>query len=266
MLAIGVQGALAADMPDYALRGGYNDGLNSRALWQGLYVGGQASYGANDMDFANSAQDLLAKLLNNIDVEQQYNISKWPLGGKSSQRNSGFGGFVGYNMQWEDVVVGPELNYTHGDFNGSSGGSQTRTFFYPTDYLTTATLSSSYSMKIKDYGSLRLRGGYTFGNFLTYGFAGAALGRADIIRSASYRLFYRYTGSAIPALPNIGPSTQALNEDGRDHFIYGYSAGGGIDMMLLSNLFVRAEYEYLRFTSPVDTAISSVRVGLGYKF
>ena len=264
MLMASLQGVQAADMPDYALRGGYNDASSRRPTWEGLYVGGQASYGANDMDFLNSGQDLLAKLLNNIDVEQQYNISKWPLGGKSSQRNSGFGGFVGYNMQWEDVVIGPEMSYIHGEFSGSSSGSQSRTFFFPTDYVTTATLSSSSSMTIKDYGSLRLRGGYTFGDFLTYAFAGAALGRADIVRSANYRLFYQYTGTS--GLPNLGPSNRSLNEDGRDHFIYGYSAGLGFDMMLLSNLFLRAEYEYLRFTSPVDTMISSVRVGLGYKF
>jgi opacity protein-like surface antigen len=37
-------------------------------------------------------------------------------------------------------------------------------------------------------------------------------------------------------------------------------------MMLVQNLFLRAEWEYLRFTSPVDVSINTVRAGLGYKF
>jgi opacity protein-like surface antigen len=263
-MVAGVQGAQAADMP--ALRGSYNDIGAVRPNWDGFYVGGQASYGANDMDFADSAQDLAARLLNNVDLEQQFSISKWPLGGKSSQRNSGFGGFAGYNTQFEDVVIGLEGSYIHGQFFGQSAGQQTRNFFYPTDYFTTASLASSSSMKIKDYGTFRIRGGYSYGNFLFYGFGGAAFGRADIVRQASYASYYLYTGSANPALPNIGPTFQSLAENGKDHFVYGYAAGAGIDMMLLENLFLRAEYEWLRFTSPIDTTISSVRVGLGYKF
>jgi outer membrane immunogenic protein len=40
----------------------------------------------------------------------------------------------------------------------------------------------------------------------------------------------------------------------------------GVDMMLVSCLFLRAEWEYIRFTSAVDTDINTFRVGLGYKF
>jgi opacity protein-like surface antigen len=50
------------------------------------------------------------------------------------------------------------------------------------------------------------------------------------------------------------------------HLIYGYSAGLGVDMMLYHGLFARAEWEYVRFTTSVDTSINTVRLGLGYKF
>src|SRR6266403_4743316 len=66
----------AADMPDF-LRGSFTASA-ARTNWQGAYIGGQASYGAADMNFANSGQDLLKKLLNNIDVEDKFNISAWP--------------------------------------------------------------------------------------------------------------------------------------------------------------------------------------------
>ncbi|MEA2894651.1 MAG: outer rane immunogenic protein [Bradyrhizobium sp.] len=255
----------AADMPDF-LRGSFTAPV-ARTNWQGFYIGGQASYGAADMDFTNSGQDLLKKLLNNIDVEQQFNISSWPLQQKTNTQNSGFGGFFGYNAQWTDVVVGVELNYIHGKFFNSSQGSQSRTFFFPTDYQTTADVFSSSSMNIRDYGSLRVRGGYAWGCFLPYLFGGVALGQADINRYAQAELTYRYVGTQIPRLPDLGgPPPMSLSDTANAHFIYGYSGGLGIDMMLFANLFVRAEWEYMRFTAPVDTTINTVRAGIGYKF
>src|SRR4051812_29395170 len=260
--------AQAADMPDF-LRGSLIPAAPARPNWQGFYVGGQASYGAADMDFSNSGQDLLKKLLNNVDVEQQFNISSWPLQQKTTTQNNGFGGFFGYNAQWTDVVVGVELNYIHGKFFNSSQGSQGRTFFFPTDYQTTANVFSSSSMNIRDYGSLRVRGGYAWGCFLPYLFGGVALGQADINRFARYDLRYTYVGSQIPRLPNI-PVTGVITDNATDnanaHFLYGYSGGLGIDMMLFANLFVRVEWEYMRFTAPVDTTINTVRAGIGYKF
>jgi outer membrane immunogenic protein len=256
--------AQAADMPDF-LRGSFTAPV-ARTNWQGVYIGGQASYGAADMDFTNSGQDLLKKLLNNVDVEQQFNISSWPLQSKTNTQNSGFGGFAGYNAQWTDVVVGVELNYVHGKFSSSSSGSQARTFFFPTDYQTTANISSSSAMTITDFGSLRVRGGYAYGCFLPYLFGGVALGQANINRRADSTLFYHYVGTQIPALPDIGPVSDSISDNANAHFIYGYSGGLGIDMMLFANLFVRAEWEYMRFTAPVDTTVNTVRAGIGYKF
>src|SRR4051812_34595995 len=94
--------AQAADMPDF-LRGSFTAPV-ARTNWQGAYVGGQASYGVADMDFTNSGQDLLKKLLNNVDIEGKFDISSWPLEEKKSTHNSGYGGFFGYNAQWTDVV------------------------------------------------------------------------------------------------------------------------------------------------------------------
>ena len=51
-------------------------------------------------------------------MEQVQRISEWPIMGKVSTHGEGFGGFFGYNSQWSDVVVGLELNYTHGKFGG----------------------------------------------------------------------------------------------------------------------------------------------------
>ena len=99
-------------------------------------------------------------------------------------QNIGYGGFVGYNFQWSDAIIGVELNYTHGNFFGANSGSQSQSFQYPNDYISTANVSSSASMKITDYGSLRVRGGYAIDCFLPYRFVGVAMGQANINRRA----------------------------------------------------------------------------------
>jgi outer membrane immunogenic protein len=58
----------------------------------------------------------------------------------------------------------------------------------------------------------------------------------------------------------------SASEGLHNHLIYGYSAGLGVDVNLIGGLFMRAEWEYIRFTSAVDTSINTVRAGLGYKF
>jgi opacity protein-like surface antigen len=256
--------AQAADMP--FLRGSFTDGLSTGTVnWQGAYFGAHASYGAADMDFTNSGQDLLAKLLNNVDVQAQFNISSWPLQSTAHMQSSGYGGFVGYNWQWTDAVVALELNYTHGNFFGSNGGSQGRTFQFPADYVTTAVASSSAYMKVTDYGSLRVRGGYAIDNWLPYGFAGIAMGQANINRRADVTLDYNYVGSAVPALPSYS-AAYSLTDNANSHFVTGFAGGVGVDVMLYAGLFLRAEWEYLRFVTKVDTTINTVRAGLGYKF
>src|SRR5665647_2333967 len=119
-----LSGAQAADMPDF-LRGGFTDGLSpSRVNWQGYYVGGQGGYGSSDENFNGSTSNMIAALLANTTIESEMQVSQWNLGlGKESARNSGFGGFAGYNSQWDDVVIGVEANYLHGAFGGSAMGS-----------------------------------------------------------------------------------------------------------------------------------------------
>jgi opacity protein-like surface antigen len=39
-----------------------------------------------------------------------------------------------------------------------------------------------------------------------------------------------------------------------------------VDINLIQGLFMRAEWEYVRFTTKIDTNINTVRAGLGYKF
>jgi opacity protein-like surface antigen len=257
-------GAHAADLSDLPiLRGGFTEGLsNSSVNWSGVYVGGSVSRGGADMDYTNSVQDLLTRLATNSTLDTQFNITKWPILGKNHSSGTGFGGFAGYNFQYSDVVFGVELNYSHGAFATSSTGSQDRqsTDNSTPPVTTVVTARSDGSMRVTDFGSLRVRGGYAVGSFLPYAFAGVGLGQADIHRSVEIDVTYSAAGVTNRATPLV------VRDDANSHLITGFAAGLGFDWMLCAGLFMRAEWEYLRFTSTVDTSVNTARLGLGYKF
>jgi outer membrane immunogenic protein len=253
----GVASAQAADMPDF-LRGSLG-GSTGIVNWQGFYVGGQAGYGTANMTFSGSTASIVNSLLANTDLNPNGAISTLPLGGKVSVHGDGFGGFAGYNSQWTDVVLGVELSYLHASFNAAASGTRALFFTDSQGFFDTVKNQSSSSIAISDMGTFRVRGGYAVGSFLPYLFGGIALGQANIVNSVQITANQMLGGQNIPFNPSA--------TDGRfGHLIYGYSAGLGVDVNLIGGLFMRAEWEYVRFTDQIDTGINTVRAGLGYKF
>jgi outer membrane immunogenic protein len=267
--------AQAADLPDLPiLRGGFTDGLNTAKVnWQGYYIGAQGGYGSSDENFSGSTQAMTAAVLNSTAINSTWGISQWPLDlNKVSARSSGFGGFGGYNSQWDDVVIGVEASYLHGGFGGSSTASQYR-WFSPTFDSNYHGISSSATtaISISDMATMRARAGYAYGIFLPYLFGGVALGDADITRSVQViDKFSPVVGdlgspcSTTGGLPQCAVLSTAQGQHG--HLIYGYSGGLGVDVNLVSGLFLRAEWEYIRFTSVFDVSVNTGRIGIGYKF
>lgn len=257
------QAAQAADLP--FLRGSFQDEpVAPRRMWDGFYIGAQAGVGQSDMNFTDATRTLAGGLLSGTALDAAGQVSSWPLLGKSSSRGDGWGGFVGYNSQWDDVVIGLEMSYMHGKFGGSQTGTMSRSFVDSGGYTNGVTYDATARMSITDMGTLRARAGYAFGAFLPYAFGGIALGQADIVRSASVYGVAVNTAAA-PGFTNI-PFNLSRTEGQYSHLIYGYSAGLGVDINLIGGLFARAEWEYVRFTSTVDTNVNTVRAGVGYKF
>jgi opacity protein-like surface antigen len=261
-----VQGAQAADLPDLPiLRGAVSEGLStSRVNWQGYYIGAQAGVGTSDMNFGGSTRNIAAQLLSGTAMEAAGQVSSWPLLGKTSQRGQGWGGFVGYNSQWDDVVIGVEMSYMHGKFGGTQTDSMGRFFVDSLGYTDDVTYKATGTMSISDIGTFRARAGYAVGQFLPYMFGGFALGQANIVRTA--RIFgTEDNAAAAPGFTHVNFDVSATNGQ-YSHLIYGYTAGLGLDVNLVGGLFLRAEWEYVRFTSSTDTNLNTVRAGLGYKF
>ena len=262
-IAAGAQAADLSDLP--ILRGAVSEGMTtSRVNWQGFYIGGQGGYGSSDENFSGSNANMLATLLDH-NVIQEMQVSQWNLGlGKQSSRSSAYGGFVGYNWQWTDVVVGLEASYMHGSFGGASqaskalvsGSALSDSLFH------SVAVDSSAAIAVSDMATLRARAAYAWGCFLPYAFAGVALGNADISRSV---VVHDAVSNTI-AGPFAPLATLTATNVQHNHLVYGYSGGLGVDVNLIGGLFMRAEWEYIRFSAAVDTSINTVRAGLGYKF
>jgi opacity protein-like surface antigen len=144
------------------------------------------------------------------------------------------------------------------------------------------TLTGAAQVTIKDVTTFRGRAGWAADNWLPYMFGGVAIGRMDASRSVSSDvtlrddevvtttdLFGNVTTTALPpvffAVPSLSVSA---NEKKINAYVVGWTAGLGFEYCLWGGLFMRAEYEYTKFTPIKDTpiALNSAKLGVGYKF
>lgn len=262
--------ARAADMPDY-LRGSVGTYTPPNS-WQGFYVGVQGGYGSSDEHFSGSNGSMLSSLISNTDLVGM-GVGGWNLQlGGVSERSSGYGGFAGYNWQWDDVVLGLEASYLHGSFGGTTSAQEGPLVGGPLSDGTfhNVTVVSSDSIGITDMATLRARAAYAYGIFLPYMFGGVALGNANI--SQSVRVQDNWGTTLNQAIAQCGSgggpicATLAADNTLHNHLIYGYTAGLGVDIKLVGGLFMRAEWEYARFVDQIEVNMNTVRAGLGYKF
>jgi outer membrane immunogenic protein len=236
--------------------------------WQGFYVGGQVGYGSTNMNFSGATESLIAYMLRTLTLENEQQVSRWGVLGKAHPSGTSYGGFVGYNFQFSDAVIGIDVHYNGGNFSGIAPVA-------PIGRSTTAGgngyvvfLDGSGSMRITDFGSARFRAGWVVGNFLPYAMIGVALGRADVTRSARVRGVETIPCDTEGCTPVTTPFTFSSSDSKTGAFIYGWSAGGGFDMMVMPNVFVRAEFEFLSFSTiqGIESQMSTGRLGAGFKF
>jgi outer membrane immunogenic protein len=212
-------------------------------------------------------------------------VAGWTTLSKVDTTMTSFGGFAGYNWQWDDAVLGVELNYNR--VGGSSGGlgsstdTMTRTFNDDTaaptghHYFYTASVGSSASARLTSYGTARVRAGYAMDKFMPYAFGGFAVGTVDVSRSATVAYIRRdFPDATVPPAPPItpqpnfvfGPVTQTDQKDSA--IAFGYTLGLGIDIALMPNVFLRGEWEYIQFTpvKDINISVNTVRAGVALKF
>ena len=131
-------------------------------------------------------------------------------------------------------------------------------------------ISANASLSMTDYGSLRVRAGWILGDFLPYGFAGFALGHGSYTVGTLVSGQQATPPTTLPctASPTCVDFSFPNSTGGSGVFLYGFSVGGGLDVALTPNFFLRGEFEYVQFApiSNITASISTVRGGAGFKF
>jgi outer membrane immunogenic protein len=133
-------------------------------------------------------------------------------------------------------------------------------------------ITGSGSVRDLDFGTLRARAGWAFGNFLPYGFAGVAIGRADVNISGTVSGQQNPPSGGGACLGSSSPPCVPFSFTGiagkNSDWLYGFTVGGGVDVALTRNVFLRAEYEYVQFApvAGVVIDINTARAGAGIKF
>jgi opacity protein-like surface antigen len=265
--------AVAAEFELPTLRGSdafipapYEPGPPTFFRWSGFYAGGQLGFGNMHGNFSGSTGDLVAYALRNTTLQDQFRPSDWPVLGSTDTTGGSFGGFVGYNLQLDEVILGLEANYSRTSIAADAPNS-------PIDRVVTTSDPATYDLAISgagnatihDVGTLRARVGYVAGNLLPYAMGGLAVGRGDFFRSVTM------AGTVtVPANPNpiTSPFLVTASELKNSAYMFGWSVGGGLDAMIMPHVFVRGEVEYVHFqpVMTITTSLVTARVGGGIKF
>ena len=80
-------------------------------LRHGWQFGLLAGYGNMNTDFGNSTSSLVGFILRNSTLEAEGVPSSWTTLPSGTTNGAVFGGFIGYNMQWDQLVLGWDLPY-----------------------------------------------------------------------------------------------------------------------------------------------------------
>ncbi|MBI3704060.1 MAG: porin family protein [Rhizobiales bacterium] len=261
--------AAAADLDDFPLRGSYSDMFSTKSYsrWDGWNFGVQAGVANMDTDFSNAATQWIADSLNNTVLKDQVHPENWALLSNNIAHGQSYGAFLGYNFQWDQLVVGFDMAYNYtSSMNSSSSATPiplTVTFSCttPDPAITTCTdtvaRSATASLKLVDHATVRGRAGYAFGQFLPYAFVGGAVGRFDYAATVTL---------AVSGYDNIPLTRLTTTKNGA--IVGGFTAGLGMDVALLPNVFVRGEWEFVGFApiSGIRANLNTARVALGVKF
>jgi opacity protein-like surface antigen len=269
-------GAEAADM---ALRGSLPAYESNNLNWGGLYGGIHGGIGATTFDAQSAARAEATRLLTGLTFLNTTTGTPAPEFIQIDPIRSApktFGLFLGYQTQFEDAVLGVELDYSR--VGSGSGGTRNwaspYSVLYPSIGFTDSfSQSATVSVNLRDIFTARVRGGWAFGRIMPYVTGGLVIARGDT--SVTYVAGY----SRIDTDPAdgtdwtqgytvISPTPPANTRAQRGVLGFGFTGGTGIEALITNNLFVRGEYNYVRIPSlgGVGVTMHTVRAGIGVKY
>jgi outer membrane immunogenic protein len=126
--------------------------------WSGFYFGGQVGWGNANADFSGATKSLVAFALRNTLLESEVAPSQWQVLGNANQSAAAYGGFVGYNTQWQDLILGMEANFNRASFSLHASTSPIgRTTSDSAGNAYIVNITGSGSIVMQDFATMRLR-------------------------------------------------------------------------------------------------------------
>ncbi|MEP7030713.1 MAG: outer membrane beta-barrel protein [Pseudolabrys sp.] len=257
----------AADPFDAAaLRGSsYPFTASSYSRWDGINFGVGIGLSNMNSDFGNSTRAQVGYILRSSTLQSEYDPSSWTSLPSNSSNSKQFGGFLGYNLQYDQLVLGIDGAYNRPSSLSSSSSDSINRAVVTSDGVThNVLIVSQASIKLVDYATVRARAGYAMSQFLPYAFVGVAAGRFNYSSTATVTDIQTPAGGGAPSA--FGPISQTDSKN--DAVVGGFVAGAGLDVAVLPNVFLRAEWEFIAF-APVHgirVSTNTGRVGIGVKF
>ena len=263
LIAMAPASVFAADMPDF-LRGSYSP---TYTRWEGFNAGAQVGVSNMTTDFGNSTSGLIAYILRNTEVEDQFTPSNWTTLPSNTTNGRQYGAFIGYNWQWDELVLGIDAAYNSiSSLNASASDTVARQVVTTPDNVNNSlTITAQSSLKLVDYATVRARAGYAMGRFLPYATLGAAVGRFNYANTATVHNVGTPPGGS-PIAPFDVTDTQS---DAKNNAIVGgFEAGLGMDVAVFQNVFLRGEWEFVAFAqfAGLRASMNTGRVAVGMKF
>jgi outer membrane immunogenic protein len=220
--------------------------------WTGFYVGGHFGYGWSTGD--TSFEPLPSRALFGLLDSQSLKPGADGIFG---------GGQLGYNYQWNKLVLGVETDFSGSDFNGTKHRSP-----IPANNGITFPGTLTAHEDTDWFGTFRGRFGFApMCKLLLYGTGGLAYGHTNYFSNTDF------STNALTSYPASADETSL-----------GWTVGGGLEYAIAKRWTVKAEYLYIdlggksyignpvpanppfrvRYDSQVQE--HTVNVGLNYKF
>lgn len=269
-LVLASPGAQAADY----LRGAYGGHQGVEPIgtpksggvdWAGVYAGAYVGLTnvQNDSARFNSALIQGAQLPNPALTSMLTTVTNFR---KMDKMGTSFGGFIGANYLWDDVVLGVEADYSRSGADATSRIGPYNSVQDSAGSRWTLTGSSTARAKVSSWGTVRGRVGWAAGYFMPYLTAGMAIGSIDGRATSSGT--WQQANPALAGVPIIATGTYS-SRTGRDGITYGGAFGAGVDVAFFSNMFVRAEWQHIQFASGDNRppiTMNTARIAGGVKF
>jgi opacity protein-like surface antigen len=268
----------------------YND-------WSGFYIGGQAGYLNSTIQFGDTLQNTLKTVVQGSAIGDAIINSQTLTLPERTKNGATYGGFIGYNWDFNGTLFGFELEYSSASLkvNTVNSAIQQATIIPevtpPVQGTVGMQIAGASRVKVQNLGSFRLRGGFAIENFLPYAFLGVALGQGsnayaaigtnsvwiepqDIILNDGIVLTQPgyWAAAATSGLYEgqaLGRATTLVNKQIHSVFWWGYTLGLGGEINITDNLFLRAEYAFVALDSGSKSGqplINKVTGGIGLRF